>query len=58
MNLPNNDSGHIRITQVTEQLQEKIDYLCKEYNLHCAEMIGILNCIAYDIWEDNTIDRE
>lgn len=47
-----------RIYQVTEQLHEKITYLCKEYDLHCAEIVGILYLIAHDLMAENTEEEE
>jgi len=37
--------------QVTEALWDKIDYLSKEYDVTVARMIGIMQTIAFGLWD-------
>lgn len=38
-----------RITQVTEQLNDRVEYLCKEYDIPTATMVGIVESIKYNL---------
>ena len=37
--------------QVTDDLWAKITYLCKEYDISVARMIGILQIVQYGLYE-------
>lgn len=46
-----------RIEKVTEELNEKMNYLCREYDIPLATMVGILNCMVFDLIHQNTEDE-
>lgn len=38
-----------RIEKVTFELNEKMNYLCQEYDVPLATMVGILTCMIYEL---------